>query len=361
MFKYMLIYNSLFLLITIAVYYEYFGRKTKYIFLLLSIILIMYMSTFKWQVGTDWDSYFSMFQSAKTLGILEYISVNFRSWEILYLFLTWFLSNIVIYYFTYLFIFHSSLISLYLSIVFKNFKYPILTFSFLSSIYIGFIFAVPRQSIALAIIFYSYKYLIGSSKKFIIFVLIASLFHSSSLIFLLAPFIYGLSFKKIIVFTLSLFLILWNKELIIYILLNTEIIPFIIKNKILFYLSNPLHSGFYSIALKILTRLFVLILAFISLTYKKSSENNGMFNLYFFSIVIYLLSSNINFVFERFAYYYEISQVMIVLSFYDLFSRKGKYFILTLLLIYFYLRFYYSLNGGYHNLFIPFKTIFNNY
>lgn len=163
-------------------FYNIYCKHKNKIFLVLSFIVPMFIGGFRYMVGTDYISYLFMYNNNIKVNIafdfIAKIASHFGGATALF-----FIYNFL----TLFFIF------LGLKNLDKDSK-PMAYFCYLFTFYTTS-FNIVRQSAAIAIIFYSYKFIINKDlKKWMFFVLLASLFHSSALICL--PFYFIINAKK---------------------------------------------------------------------------------------------------------------------------------------------------------------------
>lgn len=365
----MVIYYGIFFILVILAFIEVLGIKIKKHFALLIIILFFLLAAFRWEIGTDWESYLSNFRIANDMGLIEYIKVFSGFYEYGYVILTGiigFLTNnynfylsfvaLIIFILTYSRLFSRSKL-IYISLL------AIFCFSF------AYMFSVPRQGIAIAVVFYSIKYIEEKSKfKFIIAVLIATMFHSSALIFLPAYFIFYLkiSVKKYLIgMFLALFCGIAAVEILSFIN-NMGILPGKISERISSYLTtkyvdNASRALIVDILIKTLTRGFVIVLIFLFLLkIKNKDENlNGYINFYYVSTYLYIISFFTSEVFSRLSIYYEEVQY-ILYSYVFFFAKKNiRILLFFVFVVFLFLKLYARLNSGYMEEFIPYKSILN--
>lgn len=217
-------------------------------------------------------------------------------------------------------------------------------------VFLGISFNLVRQSIAMAIILYSTKYLRNKKIfKFIISIIIASLFHSSSLIMLVLYPMYSMFGKKteplfkFIIIILSVVIVVFIPFLSNYLyLISSRFNPDKFKDAMYSHININYTWEF----VKIITLLFMLGL----LKYNKNIDNNK-YNLNYFNFCKFLLI--LDFIFfqmgaifkfsERFSYYFMlISYMYLIPCFLDIFLIDSKknviayIFIFLILLFYFY-------------------------
>lgn len=145
----MWLYNTIFIMIIFFISLNIGKIKIeKYIFYSF-VIMFSILSFLRWEVGTDWDSYYWYFN----LGNLKEMNVI---GEILFKYLNYYI-YIFTHNYTVLLFIMASLIFIQYPILYKYSKNKLLTILFLYCIYLGNIFFV-RQNIAVALIIVSLKY-----------------------------------------------------------------------------------------------------------------------------------------------------------------------------------------------------------
>lgn len=344
----MTIYYVLYILQVLFIY-----NRKKIVFWIF-VLIFWIMSFIRWEVGTDWLSYYNYFLLGDKSGYIfekgfglinNLVRLRTENYTILLLIL-----SIPIFLLKY-------------STIYKYSRLPILTLIANYSLYRGNIFFV-RQDIAGALCFFSIKYIIEKKKiKFLIMIIISILFHKSSIIFIFAYPIYYLNFtKKKILFILLISFIFSNTVIDIIKIISLKFNIW----EITFYLNslknNFGYSSIFSTQLSIFLNILIklAILGIIRIFYKLENDSflKGIFNLSFVGTVIYILFSPISLTLTRFAYYYEIFQVFIY--FYLISLARNKYFnffLLVILIIYMFIK----LNTGiniYFECYVPYKSIF---
>jgi len=164
------------------------------IFSLLGIMIPILIAGLRYNVGTDFETYMKMFNAWKEYDITQ-IFTNMRT-EVLFgmiIKISGIFNNYRILFFI------SSLITVlmvYLSILYNKEKISIaLAFLLYLLLYFPSSLNVVRQAIAVAIVLYSYRYVIQKNiLKFAIAIIIASMFHTTAI--LLLPFYFIFNFEK---------------------------------------------------------------------------------------------------------------------------------------------------------------------
>lgn len=208
--------------------------------------------------------------------------------------------------------------------------------------YLFFSLTGLRQTFALTFIIFSYKYLRERKMyKFIILVLLASLFHSTALVFLIAyPLVYlKLGIKHLVVLiSASLIDILFNSQ--IYSLLKN----FIFNEQYEYYLNNEESLNYSGFLIQLSIFLFCLIFKKVILT--KSPENITFYNLIFIGLIFQLFATNIAVVF-RISLYFSIFSIILVSnvisSFKDVYIRiLVNLIVIVILIMYLFISGYYE-------------------
>lgn len=362
----MFLYLALFLLFLLSSFLEIISNNKKYsIYTFTSLILLTYILSFiRWKTGTDWDSYYEMytwidkpwnnFNNGMESG---YNFVNhlgkflFNSYTgVLFLFST---------------IIYTCTGRTYITLS----KYPItsLFFSFciLSFAHIMYV----RQNVAVAITGWSVYYIITQKKwKFITCVLIASLFHRTSLIFLLAYPVFHKNYSAKY-YCLSIIGALAIGTLVGKLFLNIigGLGLGIISSKINGYLElgsedNSMTISTTTVLIKgFINRFFVLALIFYCKYKLKHSSTffNGLTNLYILGTILYFITLPLSISLARIAVYMDSLQVILIP--YIIYHQKTLYnrvLLFILISSYFYLRLYSSIIS-FKTEYIPFTTIFS--
>lgn len=176
------------------------------LFFYLGIIFFSLFVGLRWNVGIDYPAYYDLLRGynlyATELGRLEFIpriTIDFiRDTKIP--FYWWFIAMAFIQLYFFCMTFNSRLKSFVVWGVF-----------FYLTSQLGFLMNVVRQACALSIVLYSYTFLINKNiKTYVIWILVASLFHTSALICLPLIFLYRFNINRLgrvsqIVILLSLY------------------------------------------------------------------------------------------------------------------------------------------------------------
>ena len=224
-----------------------------------------------------------------------------------------------------------------------------------------------RQSLAAAIMFYASRYIIEKKLvPFICLILLATLFHPSSLIFIIIYFVANKNFSRITLF---------GGILISFILVNfgviTNIFELVLTNFYFLdvggYINNYLYSSYNNREVSYGIVFYInVILLLIFITFKNkfiSSEKNLLaFNLFYLYILIYILSMDAPML-TRMTYFFSFYMAIVISRFPVIFDLKSRKVIKYIMLSLYSLLFIYIIVNGYLNPeqtdFIPYQSNFD--
>ena len=293
-------------------------------------LILVLVTSLRYQVGHDWDSYLLFYTDNTTAEVLE---LGYR-------FLNNFFSSLSINYNLFLFFISAfTLFFIYKAVI--ELKYKIIAlFVYFSELFLYFNLSGVRQGVAIAITLFSARYIINKDfKKFTFFVIFASLFHISSLIFFLAYFAFHVKINRN---RLAYFIFIFG---IIWVNIN-QIVDFII-----FY-SNSRTLEYYTYIIKPqednnifyivgLLKRSIILLIFYTLPKRLRAEYNlaSFINIYILGFLIYLfiypLSENIG---TRAAAYFLIFDIIIIAIFFQLkihvYRKLSIFFIVFMMYMY---------------------------
>lgn len=194
--------------------------KIERLHITICFILLFFVSAFRGDFSTDYKSYYNMFQSFNTLTFAEIFSINFylnvieSGYAMLNVIINYFTNNAI-----WLFVVSSVtiLLPIYKSILLEsNIKWlSILLFLIIGNYFDSF--NIMRQIMAASIVFAGSNYLYKRNyHKYVIFVLIASLFHVTAIFMSIFYFLLILKPRKIsgvIYFIFGLLLFVFMEEI----------------------------------------------------------------------------------------------------------------------------------------------------
>jgi len=318
-----LIYLFIGLIIIIIAYLEVINNSpafSRYSILLISLTLILFAGL-RHNVGSDWEAYYNVY---------KYRDVSFI--EMGYMFLNNTFSDFKLPYNIFLLTINSISIILIYKFIYKNsylLVIPILIFY--SELYIYFNLSGIRQAIAISITCYSITFAIEKKRaKFVILILLASLFHFTALIFVLAYYIPKSKIKtKHLLITLCLLYFAFMGINNISFFNNENLLK-----KVMWYTSYQENSSNLVTLYIIGTIKRFIVVGLIILfgnNLLKKNNNRYFYNIYLFGLIIYLssymLSPDIG---TRISSYFTIFEIILVGNLiFNKSSNRKKIFIVT--------------------------------
>lgn len=303
------------------------------------IIILTIMSAFRGpEVGNDTDEYIRIFDVCQQPFFLE-TSRYEHGYIWLNRFLRSFTDNSQILFIVYsLFVYFS--IGRFISKYSKNkwlSVFMLLAYGFFSSS-----FTLVRQGITLGILLFSFDYIISGRKlKFLILIILASLFHSTSLLFIfayLARYIRP-SVKK---FVISILIGLVALSIFSFLLDSMfKLFPMYEHYKSRSYIGDAGIANLFYIIISSL----ILVYSYLVL-YKREGKSivssaeikidNTAMILVMFAIVIYILSMKAN-IMDRIGIYYNIYSIILLPNAINALNNYNRFYIQPLAIIFFYL------------------------
>lgn len=210
-----------------------------------------------------------------------------------------------------------------------------------------------RQALAAAIVFYASKYIIEKSfTKFSIWIIIASLFHFSSIFFFIIYFFGKRNYKKSsLLIGLFISIVIANfgfiNEALEYILINFSFLD--IGGYIGNLLYSPYNSREISFGIVFYINLFLLVL-FIFLKDRLLNNDKSImsFNFFYLYILTYVLSMDASML-TRVTYYFSIYMALTIPRFGILFESKSKRIVEFSICCLYSMLFLYVIINGYLN------------
>ncbi|WP_310559553.1 EpsG family protein [Flavobacterium sp.] len=323
---------------------------------------LVFQVGFRWQTGTDWDSYLNNFTGTTSYtDVLNYVIIGFEIGYGIFVYLIRLFTTD----YTVFLVLHA-VIYYFLVLKSTNFLSP---YPFLSTLifYVSTmgILGSNRQLIAMAICFYSLQFIINEKKpwKFFILVSIAFLFHTTALLFLVYYFLNRDFDKRIIVLALLVAILIGKSSLPNFLFLNfSDFLGETSANKAQMYVGRELSKTALSIT-GLIRRLFFFFLFLIS--YDKMTLKfptyKLLFNGFTLGIMIYFMfSSTFVILVGRGGYYFSVMECFLLASLLLLFdSRRDRAYVMIALFVYSYFIFFQSISE-YPRLFLPYKGIYIN-
>lgn len=331
-----MIYYIIFISLFILGLYEMFfkqNKKTKKIIVLLTFVFMVFFAGLRWYVGTDFINYLRLYNLVN--------NESFKSVEITYRIASLFFKS-----FRQLLLFYAFLaIGTKFILINKN-KYTFFTILlYYSFMYLSYDMGRMRQGAAIGFIFLALYYLMKNRNLcFILFVAIATLFHTTAIVFLFSLIVKKINFSKksyifIIIIVLVLSLIHFDYYIIQYI--SKTNIPIISKYATYFIQGFELYNYSFN---PMQYRRIILVILFMFLS--KDVTSNLNFKLFFTGTVIFYMFRDYGVIAERVSYYFTFVELFLIPSMLEKKSNSVKFVIYIVFSVYalYYMRTILSLN-----------------
>lgn len=323
----------------------YKNKKGKIPFLLNTIIPVMILIIFagiRYGIGTDYKQYQILYEN--TANSSEYIA-EFSSNEYGYIFLMKFFNILHIDYNTFLIIIEAiTLIIFTYSIKKMSIEFSISFLAFICLGLYGNTFNIIRQMLAAAIISIGIPYIQERKlKKFIIVIVIASLFHISSIIMIPLYYLFTREYKKVFLAIIPGIILVLN-----ILGITSHIYSFIMKLNIIpsKYIVLYTNGKFTEMKFDTIYTVIITIIYYIyyftyinRIDYTKINHKEKIFNNIFFIFVLNVLIANNIWILYRIFILYQIIIVFVIPKIIIQFKKNQKqivkmFMIIVLLIIY---------------------------
>lgn len=359
MFVYIFIILLLFLLSFIEIFVG--NKRTKKYNLYLTYIILVVVVGFRWETGTDWGPYLDTFELVNSYPI----GVLLASTELGYLFLNklvrLFTDNYSIFLIVHAIIYYF----LILKSIPKLVPYPQLAILLFFCSTMGMM-GSNRQLLALGLCFLALTYLLQNKKWiFFVLVLVASLFHTTALLFLVFILFDHKFSIPVIVISVLVAIVIGYSHLPLKVFSLFGGLSDFTEAKTSFYLysaEEELRNAELPIS-GLLKRIIFLVFFILvrDKALKKFPSYNLMLNGYIFGVIFYFLfSQSLLVMISRGSFYFNAMEPLLLSSLVIIMkgkSYKMTYFFVLLLLSF--LLFFQSIST-YPELFIPYKGLFIN-
>ena len=351
-FKSLVFYIILF---SISTYLIFLSSKTdkkvrKKVFVSIGLAIPILMSALRYNVGTDFNTYVDMYNAIKNsnVNIVEGLfsvicKIAIELGNVQYMFAIYSILTIIF---------------IYKALEYNKDRYS-LSLCFFLYLFFYFVtsFNLVRQALAVAIVFYSYRYLTEKNlKKFVFWVLIASLAHKTALVFLPLYFIVPKNKEKIsktqliqVISIMIIMMIVLNFDTLLQYITN-----FSMFEKYTIY-TNAVKTENKSLILK-------LFLLGIFLCFRKQLKAyEGKNNIYIVLFVIGVLLEFTGFFsafVKRIAIYFTISDIYLITCLPKIFNKKDRNIILLAIICYTIVFFTISFYIKEQSNVIPYRTIY---
>lgn len=328
----------------------------KIIIIFIVFILFVLLDGFRWETGTDWVLYRDFF--------LNPSKEIWMSFEPGYVLITQIIHCLSDNYTVFLIILAFLIYSLYLKSINDYGAYPLITILLFYCTFVGYM-GMNRQHLALAICLYSFRYIISEKFwKFSICILIAALFHRTASIFFVSYFLNRSIPAHLLLFGLFIVYLL-NPVIASMVKPFVSAMPSNIAYKLNIYLESADSNSTFSTIMGTMKRALI----FLPLYFNKgklkefSPSIELMLNIYFFSLLVYVLFNNSIqvFVSRGNLYFGSLFEIFLIPFFLVIVKKNHNQIIIYLLfIVYSVLTLVKSLTV-FHDLFVPYKGLFINF
>ena len=335
---------------------------TKFLYTLFAVAPLVILAAFRAHtIGTDTPNYVALFRDAvdEGNGIIRYIYLH-PSFEIGFLAYNYIIAQFVKTVEVYYLITYGLIIGFtYASAMrLKDYLSPTVFMTIYYFLYFSDSLNVMRQYIAIAFVFYAVSNLLTDrTKAYIIFTLLASIFHASAILSFLIGILYfiikrfPLAENKVVymVFGLIAFVAVMKMDAFA----HMGLIP-VFESKLQNHLNNALDGGVSNSHIMVCFS----TIAFLLYSYTKENPVCDLFLLLLILTMIFYLSPSMNSTLYRFALYFNTITCFAVSYIYkgSAKSSKNRYFVLGLLGMYVFF-FFFSIVLAKTNEVIPYEFI----
>lgn len=357
-------YVLTFLFFLIATFSDIFIKLKKYQSILLQVFIIVILVAqmgLRWETGTDWLNYYENFQNTNNI---ENLLINVViGYEVGYEILVYLFSSNSFSYTTFLL---AHAILLYY-IIFKTFNnlspLPILSLLLFYSITIGLL-GSNRQLISIALAMFSLNYvLVRKPIKFLFFILVAFLFHTSAISFVIVYFLNRDINKKYLLLFLFSSIVIGMTSIPQFIFDKFSLLlGSTSQMKANFYIENTYQNEFQLSLIGLFRRLVFIFICyfFYNQITIKYQYYKLFFNIYFVGILIYFIfNQSLLILINRGSIYFNIMECLLLPFIVLILKKESRYLAYILIFLYSIIMFYQSI-AIYPDLFIPYKGVFIN-
>ena len=319
------------------------------------ISLFFIFSFIRWNVGPDWESYYTIFNNSL-------IEIDYREKGFAYL--NYFIRSITSSY-TFMLFIESNILFFCWRRVLKEFSfYPLVSLLSFLALQRGGMF-YTRQILAVSLCVFATTFIIkNEKKKAIIIWLLAISLHTSAIVygFMFILNKIELDMKKIVIGVMFSFVfhkvILRIADMIPSFYIFSRILRYSQEGNELFGYGNGLSKGLIILKSSI-NRFFVLgVLIIIRRRYKDDNLFNLIFNSFVTTFCIFISFSQLSMALTRIGNYFECMEVFVYPYILDYPKKKyTKMLVLLFVIFYLFLRLTSNIRS-YYNCLVPYKTIF---
>lgn len=313
------------------------ASKKRFLLFFWVVVLTLFRGL-RWETGTDWYMYLDIFERIQWSELFSFIRYGEQKLEFGYAFLNLVVKSFGGGYTTFLIFTNAIILLIYADFSCKHSqRFPLLLF--IAIITANNFFPV-RQSLTVAIVMYSYRYVINRDfVKFIVSILIAISIHSASLIFLPFYFLLRIKVPSLLLYVImlsSLFVGEYLFKVMGYVINGLSFLGSHFTRRLEIYATMA--EGMFDKTERSLFNVFVnFVFLSLFLVVRKNRHGNYQLNVFLNSFVIGLAITNMFYTYMqelvRFASYFTIASAVIYPYLMEYFKQRYK---LTLSLIFFF-------------------------
>jgi hypothetical protein len=318
-----------------------FKRKDKVILFVIIFIIFVLLDGLRWETGIDWDPYRYFFEKHP-----EYRTISWEPGYVLFNDLFYLVSQNYS-----LFLFASAILiySIFLRSIYQYTKYPLIAVLCFNSVVLGYM-GMNRQLIAVAICLFAFRYIVSrESYKFFFCIIIAALFHYSSILFILAYFLNrhisgsflvvlffsAIALHPVVIYITDFILSTLPPQIKYSISMKIGFLSYVGK-KMIEETLTPVHPT-PIIFLGIVKRLIIFLPLFFNRYKLKQKFPNIelMLNIYFVSILFYILfNNNFQILVSKGALYFGLFEMFLLPFYFELFKKNNYLLVYSVIIIY---------------------------
>jgi transmembrane protein EpsG len=295
-------------------------RRNKSIYYFATLIMCLFAGL-RYGVGTDYWTYKKMLSAAKMTQLAEYEG------DIGFLIISKIISHFTDNTRVHFFVISSFIVILFMLYIYKYSKVKwlsVLIYLGLGSYFVAF--NIMRQFIAVAICIYAYKYIINDSKKYYIFIVLASTFHMTALVMIPVKILVTFKWSKIT------YMILSGIGIFIYLNMNYVLSFFEESNRISGYTDSYYTNQGSNPMTFIIILLIFIFCAFFKNNYEDKNEREKFIKILFLG-VIFAFCGMRGLIFNRIAEYFMASAIILIPNIIINFKSKERRMLMYLVSI----------------------------
>lgn len=348
----------------LEVFNKDFVEKYKAVFAFVCYSFLIFHDGFRWETGTDWDSYTYQFNAIRSLEITN--SAFEPGFALLFSTVKLLTDNYSVYLLLHAILFYTA----FFYAIFKIADYPFVTLLIFYMLIIPYL-GMNRQFLSMALYAVALVFLTEGKKCFFFLIMIfALLFHRTAILTLPILLLTFNIDKKYIIIAIIVCIVISMTGVLNHLSLAASLLlgnDHQADKKLDFYLNEDKDISLVSVALSLGKKLIwlSLILFFEPLIDNKDKKYYILRNIYTFSILTYILFNGtaLQIIVSRGLLYYNLTEMFMIPYILTIFKQNyGKLLLMLVLIIYCFVNIYkgFSNYGENTDYFTPYKGLFIN-